>query len=82
MNDLHRRVHTGVCAAGGDHVDFVICDDGETFFHDLLNAARMILRLPTGKVASVVFKAERNSRHSEVWQGREQNWSLALPSDH
>ncbi len=57
VNDLHGCVHASISAARSDHFNFMVGDDGQALFHDLLNTARVVLRLPTGEVASVVFEA-------------------------
>ena len=63
MHDLHGGVHSSISAAGGDDFNLVIGDDRETLLDHGLNAAGMVLRLPTGKVTTVVFEAESDSRH-------------------
>ena len=63
MNDLHGRVHAGIGAAGGRHVDGMIGDARERRFDDGLHAARVRLRLPAGKGAAVVLEAECDARH-------------------
>jgi hypothetical protein len=61
VNDLHRRVHAGVGAAGGGDLDGMVCDFRERRFDDRLDPERVRLRLPAAEGGAVVLQAEGDS---------------------
>src|SRR3569623_1442436 len=69
VNDLRRRMHAGVGAAGAYHPHRPVRHLGERLFDAALHRAHpALLRLPAGKITAVVFDAEGDTHGMEPFQ--------------
>src|ERR1022692_5020669 len=66
MHHLHRRVHAGVGATGGDDRDRLPGDRRQRALEGILHSAGVCLRLPTVKRHAVVFESERDAHVRSV----------------
>src|SRR5262245_13811337 len=75
MHDLNGRVHTCIGATGRVDCDGMIGDSAQRRLDGVLHARRVLLRLPAGEAATVVFETEGEPRHGRRPGGL---WAVGL----